>query len=147
MMLRAMRILFCLGLLLPLAVTAQAPESAPAADSLQKSEANAESTVTLRTNVNEVLLDVVVRNKSGKIIRDLKPGEVKVFENGAPQSVRHFEFLDGRATAAPPTPVAANAVTTTAGGRTAPLDVNALRDISVVSVVIANVDPRGRQLA
>lgn len=139
-----MRNLLCFSMLLPLAVAAQAPQSPPPADS---SQANPESTVTLRTTVNEVLLDVVVRNKSGKIIRDLKPDEVKVFENGVPQSVRHFEFVDGRTTETAPAAEPAPAVASAAGGRTAPLDVNQLRDISVVSVVIANVDPRGRQLA
>ncbi len=166
-----MRYLFGFLLVLPLAVPAQAPESAPAqqpaattqtAPAAQPSQASQpsltadtdqQSTVTLRTTVNEVLLDLVVRNKSGKTIRDLKPDEIKVYENGVPQTLKHFEFVDGKtaqpsaptpAVATPAAPVVATATSTAAQQ---PLDVNELRDISVVSVVIANIDSRGRNLA
>ena len=117
---------------LPLAVpAAQAPEP------------------TFRTTVNEVLLDLVVRDRHANIIRDLKPNEVQIFENGVPQDVRHFEFVDGR-----------TATASACGGECCFIGaarvsdhrtdmqrtVNELRDISVVSVVIANLDPRGRKL-
>ncbi|MGB6828806.1 MAG: VWA domain-containing protein [Terracidiphilus sp.] len=154
-----MRFYLSLLLVLPLAALAQVPEAAPAPSqapqsaqvpaAAQATEAGAADSMTLRTTVSEVLLDVVVRKKDGKIIRDLKPGEVQVFEDGVPQKMRHFEFIDGRAPVQPPrtttTNVAASSTTGTAPG--APLSVNQLRDMSVVSVVIANIDPRGRTLA
>lgn len=119
----------CFLVALPLAVpAAQAPET------------------VYRTTVNEVLLDLVVRDRHAQIIRDLRPNEVQVFENGVPQDVRHFEFVDGRTES--PTPSTANAAGS--GGTAMSPDmqrtVNELRDISVVSVVIANLDPRGRKL-
>jgi VWFA-related protein len=154
-----MRFYLSLLLVLPLAVPAQAPESVPAPSQAPQSaqspaaaqapEAGASDSMTLRTTVSEVLLDVVVRNKNGKIIRDLKPGEVQVLEDGVPQKVRHFEFMDGRTPLQPagtaPSPADAAATSTT--GNPVPLNVNQLRDMSVVSVVIANIDPRGRNLA
>src|SRR5579863_2238086 len=100
-----MRFYLSLLLAVPLAVPAQAPETAPAlsqtpqsaqAPAAAQSPEAASSDMTFRTSVSEVLLDVVVRNKNGKIIRDLKPGDVQVLEDGIPQKVRHFEFVDGR---------------------------------------------------
>lgn len=101
---------------------------------------------SLHTTVSEVLLDLVVRDKKAHIIRDLRPEEVQVFEDGVPQKLRQFEFMAGHSTpqasAAAPTapPVAAS---------TPARDVNELRDISVVSVVVGPMgpDPRGRKLA
>ena len=127
-----MRYLICLLLALPLTVPAQAPEQAP--------------DTNLRTTVSEVLLDVVVRDKKGHIIRDLRPDEVQVFEDGAQQKLRHFEFFEGGSTPqTPPAPVPSTAAAP-ANSTPTPPNVQELRDISVVSVVVANLDPRGRQL-
>ncbi len=43
---------------------------------------------------NEVLLDVLVHDKKGRIIRDLKPEEIEVFEDGVKQPLSSFRFLD-----------------------------------------------------
>ena len=129
-----MRYLICLLLAFPLTVPAQAPELAP--------EAN------LRTTVSEVLLDVVVRDKKGHIIRDLRPAEVQVFEDGAPQKLRHFEFFEG-GPSPQPAPAPATSPSTAAAPANStppPPNVQELRDISVISVVVANLDPRGRKL-
>src|ERR1700747_3760468 len=50
-----------------------------------------ETEPSLHMSVNEVMLDVVVRDKKAHIIGDLRPEEVKVFEDGVPQTLRHFE--------------------------------------------------------
>jgi VWFA-related protein len=105
---------------------------------------------TIRTTTSEVLLDFVVRDKHANIIRDLKPGEVQVFEDGVPQSLRGFEFYDGRAEAqapaAPATAAVNRPVPAAVASSNAPPTVNELRDISIVSIVIANLDPRDRAL-
>ncbi len=126
-----MRYAICLMLVLPLMLSAQAPET------------------SLQTTVSEVLLDVVVRDKKAHIIRDLRPEEVQVFENGVPQTIRHFEFFDGHSTPIP-SPTARPGTTSAASSVKVPAaehDVNELRDISVVSVVVAELDPRGRKTA
>ncbi|HWG21894.1 MAG TPA: VWA domain-containing protein [Terracidiphilus sp.] len=130
-----MRYLLCFLIALPLVVPGQAPQAPEP---------------TLRSTTSEVLLDLVVRDKHGKILHNLRPDEVQVFENGVPQTVRHFEFVNGHA-ATPASPALTPAPPTDASapdGRApaAPPSVNELRDISVVSVVIANLDPRGRKL-
>lgn len=125
-----MRKLIALLILLPLAASAQAPEP------------------TIRTTSSEVLLDFVVRDKSARILHDLRPDEIQVFEDGVPQKVRHFEFVDGRATRpSSPAPATTAAPTSTeANSPVASPTVNELREISVISIVIANLDPRGRKL-
>jgi VWFA-related protein len=127
-----MRYLPFLLLALPMALPAQEP--AP----------------SLRTTSSEVLLDFVVRDQNARIIHDIRPGEVRVFEDGVQQKLRHFQFYDGRKVGVEPTspnaPGDATAASADFAVQNAPHTVNELRDISVVSVVIANLDPRGRQL-
>lgn len=127
-----MRYLPFLLLALPMALPAQEPEP------------------SLRTTTSEVLLDFVVRDKSARIIHDLRPDEVRVFEDGVPQTLRHFQFYDGHSVSLEPSSPtgtgSATAISAHASTQSAPPTVNELRDISVVSVVIANLDPRGRQL-
>lgn len=127
-----MRPLLCFLIALPLLGSAQTPEP------------------TLRTTTSEVLLDFVVRDKHANIIRDLKPEEVQIFEDGVLQKQRYFQFIDGHANAqSSPEPgptVPATATTPSANAHAAPVTINELRDMSVVSVVLGNLDPRGREL-
>lgn len=127
-----MRLLPILLLVVPMALPAQDPEP------------------TLRTTTSEVLLDFVVRDKNAQIIHNLRPDEVRVFENGVQQPMRHFQFYDGHTIksefSSPAVAAGATKAPPVAPLQNAPHTVNELRDISVVSVVIANLDPRGRQL-
>jgi VWFA-related protein len=50
-----------------------------------------------RVDTEVVLLDVVVRDKKGRTVRDLRPEEIQVFEDDARQEVGGFRFLDSRA--------------------------------------------------
>src|SRR5580704_12994696 len=49
----------------------------------------------VKTNVDEVLLDLIVRDKKGKPITDLKPGEITVTDNGAKQTIISFRLVRG----------------------------------------------------
>ena len=126
-----MRRLICLFIALPLLLPAQ------------------ETELSFRATSSEVLLDVVVRDKKDHIVRNLKPEEVQVLEDGVPQKLRRFEFFDGHApTEASPLQAAANASASPLSAPNAPaqpLNVQELRDISMVSVVIAELDQRGRK--
>ena len=48
----------------------------------------------IRSTTQEVLLDVVVRDKKEHLIRNLKPEEIRVLEDGVPQKVQSFRFTD-----------------------------------------------------
>ena len=126
-----MRFFTLLLLALPLTVPAQTPEP------------------SLRTTTSEVLLDFVVRDKSSRMVRDLRPEEIQVLEDGVPQTVRQFEFVheDSSTGRVPQKTPAHRGSPSQPQSSAAASTVNELRDISVVSLVIANLDPRGRQLA
>lgn len=131
----SMRPLLWLMIVVQLPALAQAPEP------------------NLRSTVNEVLLDMVVRDKKARIVRDLRPEEVQVFEDGVPQKLAHFTFFDGhsaapptRPTAEPASAAAPSAAAAPAVAPSAPSNVQELRDISVVSVVVANLNQQGRKV-
>lgn len=49
----------------------------------------------VRLSADEVLLDLVVTDKKGHAVTDLKPQEVEVYENGAKQDVTSFGLVRG----------------------------------------------------
>jgi VWFA-related protein len=51
---------------------------------------------TIRTTVDEVVLDVIVRDKKGKPIKDLTAGEVQVLDNGVRQKITGFRLVEGQ---------------------------------------------------
>ena len=75
---------------------------------------------TVKTNVDEVLLDLIVRDKKGKPMTDLKPEESAVLDNGAKQTITSFP------------PGAAARRRSTSSGATTPLD--PLRQIRLVTL-------------
>jgi VWFA-related protein len=80
------------------------------------------------------------------MVRDLRPDEVQIFEDGVPQKVRHFEFFEGRTAAQAPEVAAAPEPAAPAPAAPAqPRSVTDLRDISVVSVVIGSLNAEGRK--
>jgi VWFA-related protein len=53
------------------------------------------SQTTIKTNVDEVLLDIIVRDKKGKPITDIKPEDVTVLDNGTKQKITAFRLVEG----------------------------------------------------
>src|ERR1041385_8585363 len=58
------------------------PTPSPAADN---------DVVKISTNLIQV--DVTVTDAMGKVIRDLKPEDVEIYENGQKQKISHFSFI------------------------------------------------------
>ena len=50
-----------------------------------------EDVVKISTNL--VQIDVTVTNRDGKVIRDLKPEEVEIYQNGKKQDISNFSFI------------------------------------------------------
>ncbi len=50
----------------------------------------------VRATAQEVLLDVVVRDSKGRFVRDLKPEEIEVSDEGAPQKLTGFRLITGK---------------------------------------------------
>ena len=59
---------------------------------------------TAKANVDEVLLDLVVRDKKGKPVTDLKPEEIAITDNGVKQSILSFRLVRGSEAVAPDPP-------------------------------------------
>jgi len=59
----------------------------------QKKETNksADDDDVIKVTANLVSLDVIVKDKKGKAITDLKPEDFTVFENGVPQKIQFFD--------------------------------------------------------
>ena len=65
-----------------------APATAPGA-------APYDSGLTLKTNVDEVTLDIVIHDKHRKAVLDLKPEDVAVTDNGTPVKLNGFRLVQG----------------------------------------------------
>ena len=112
----------------------------------------------IRTRTAEVKLDVVVKDKKGRPIRDLKAGDFEVFEDGVRQKVESFRFisteagsqpesgLEAKAKPAEPgtTPTVNTTATTTTPG-TAPQPPRSTP--SVTALVFDRLSPEARSLA
>ncbi|MGA2183024.1 MAG: VWA domain-containing protein [Bryobacteraceae bacterium] len=92
-----------------------------------------ESRPTTIVNVHEVSLDLVVRDSKGKVVRNLRPEDVQILENGAEQKITGLRFVEGRDS----TTAQAGAV-----GRVAPL-----RTSNLVCIVLHNIDVHTRRFA
>ena len=51
---------------------------------------------TIQSKTEEVLLDVVVRDKKGHPVNDLKAEDFQVLDNGAPRKISSFRLVQGR---------------------------------------------------
>ena len=98
-------------------LSAQSPETPP----------------TTTVNVREVSLDLTVRDSKGKVVRNLKPEDVQILENGVAQKITALRFVEGRDTAGPQTG--------------APSGQAALRTSNLVCIVFHNVDIHTRKFA
>jgi VWFA-related protein len=49
----------------------------------------------LQSTSQEVILDLVVRDKKGRIVKDLRPSEIEILENGVPQKLRSLLLMEG----------------------------------------------------
>jgi VWFA-related protein len=56
---------------------------------------SADTTPVIRTTVNEVLVDMIVRDNHHHMITDLHPQEVEIFEDGVPQKIKVFRDVQG----------------------------------------------------
>ena len=54
------------------------------------------SGATIRVTTTEVALDLVVRDKKGRQVKNLKPGDVEIYEDGVRQQILSFRMVAGR---------------------------------------------------
>ncbi len=90
----------------------------------------------VRITTNLVQVDAVVTDNHGKVVKDLKPDEVEIFEDGRKQKITHFNFT------AAETP-AATAAKPAATDKTAPPVPTVLRREDVKRTIAIVVDDLG----
>ena len=56
------------------------------------------------TGAQAVVLDIVARDKKGRVVVDLRPAEIEVSEEGQPKSIVGFRFVERAPAPAPPAP-------------------------------------------
>jgi VWFA-related protein len=95
--------------------------------------------LTIRQSVQEVVLEVVVRDSRGRVVKNLKPSDLEVYEDGVRQEVRSFKLVQGHdvvvnkskaAPASPPTAIA-----------------NPLKAVNLVCIVFSNLDAYNKKYA
>jgi len=97
------------------------------------------SELVLQGGTREVLLDFVVRDKHQREVKDLRPEEVEIFEDGAHQTLKSFEYRTGKD--APPEAAGVS------HDANRPLKLDPLREINLVTMVFAGMSPLSRQQA
>ena len=99
----------------------------------------------VRIRANEVSLDIVVRDKKGRPVRDLTETDFEVYEDGVRQQIGSFRFVLRQPTEAGNTAVA------TTGGKEGPAPrVSPPRDLAsagVIALVFDRLSPEARALA
>ena len=93
-----------------------------------------------RVEAEVVMLDLVVRDKKGRTVRDLRPGELQVFEDGVRQEPSGFRYVDTRAAGVTleETPERPSATAKPA---------EESRHLNLVTLVFDQLGPDGRQIA
>jgi VWFA-related protein len=98
--------LFCFGLIATLGSPAQVPQKQP------------DAPVTIQANVNRVLVPVIVRDRLGNVVTDLKREDFHVFDNDKARAVSAFSIdkrgapgadVESKSSKSPPSPTAVTA--------------------------------------
>src|SRR5882672_6009856 len=119
----------------PLTVTLLAAFSLAAQGQPQQASSD-QAPTTFRSTAQEVLLDMVFRDKKGRTIRDVRPHEIHILEDGVEQNLTSFRLIEGNAAGSVPV-----ATRTTA----APVGVDPMREIRLVTLIFEGLDGEGRR--
>jgi VWFA-related protein len=104
----------------------------------------------LSIGANEIVVDVVVRDEKGRIVKDLTSADFELIEDGVPQDVTSFRFATGSGEGAASSDPASGTTTPAvrAPRSTAPGAVNASEespaDIAAIALVFDRLSPEAR---
>ena len=91
---------------------------------------------TVRSTTQEVVLDMVFRDKKGRAIHDIRPEEIHVLEDGVEQKVTSFHLVEGKS-------AALSGAQTPAGAGSLLLD--PMQEVRVVTLVFEGLDQDGKR--
>jgi len=105
-----------------------------------------ESGPTIHATVNEVALDLVVRDKKGRLVTNLKPGDVEIYEDGVRQEIRSLRLVGGEAPVQQEQPAESGGAQPAQAASAHP-PAMPLRSVNLVCIVFHNLDPLARKWA
>ncbi|MDT4953230.1 MAG: hypothetical protein QOJ02_1368 [Acidobacteriota bacterium] len=80
------------SLFIPVAAQTQKPAPTPAQTQTgQQGQADEDEVVRITTNLVQV--DAVITDKKGKLVTDLRPEEMEIYEDGRPQKITNFSYV------------------------------------------------------
>ena len=92
---------------------------------------------TVRSTANEVVLDMVFRDKKGRAIHDIRPEEIHVLEDGVEQKVTSFHLVEGK-----PGELSSAPKASAEGGSPA---LDPMREVRLVTLVFEGLDQEGKR--
>jgi VWFA-related protein len=99
---------------------------------------------TFRTGAQEVLLDVVVRDKKGQLVTNLEPGDLEVYDNGVRRPVSSFRLIQGSSDISLPDQPKPTAAAPAPAPRK---QLNPLAQVRLMTLIFNRLDLNSRQLA
>jgi VWFA-related protein len=90
----------------------------------------------VRSSAEEVVLDMVFRDKKGRTIRDIRPEEIHVSEDGIEQKLTSFRVVEGKTIESVGAPKSA-------GNKS--LSVDPMREVRLVTLVFEGLDQEGKR--
>ena len=98
----------------------------------------------IRATAREVMVDLVVHDQHGKLVRKLDPGEIALYEDGVRQEIRSLRLVDGKEVRREEP---ARAASGTPAQPTAPGGMVSLHTVNLVCLVFQDLSPETRQAA
>ena len=108
-----------------------------AARQSQQSTSSQAPSPTVRSTANEVVLDMVFRDKKGRTIHDIRPEEIHVLEDGVEQKVTSFHLVEGKSAEL------SRAAKPPADSGSPSLD--PMREVRLVTLVFEGLDQEGKR--
>ncbi len=106
-----------------------AQTSAPAATAATNA---AEESTTFKARAEETVLDVVVRDKKGRLVKDLKESDFTVTDNGQTRPIKGFRIVEG------------TEAISSSGGR---MQLDPLRQLRLITLVFQGGDQNAKKLS
>lgn len=106
---------------------------------LPRARAQENGPAQIRTSVSEVVVDAVVHDKHGKIVKNIDPADFSIYDNGVKQDVRSLRLVSGQE-------VRMEDVAPSAGSPSGRA-VSPLREVNIICVVFQDLTPETRKPA
>src|SRR5579859_8155477 len=105
----------------------------------QSPQANSDQTTApaVRSTAQEVVLDMVFRDKKGRTIRDIRPEEIHVSEDGVEQKVNSFRIVEGK--------TAESSSESKASAESGSPSLDPMREVRLVTLVFEGLDQEGKR--